>query len=141
MCWCWRRPCALMLVAIVLLLSLGAIAEDSGDGKKWEAPDRESRRANPVSADEQSKATGKKLYLRECADCHGPSGKGDGAGAKDLSRKPPDLASENVQKQTDGALFYKITKGRGEMPAYRKMLSDEERWHTVNYMRTLGGNQ
>ena len=40
---------------------------------------------------------------------------------------------------TDGELFWKITKGiHGIMPAgERKMPQDEERWHVVNYIRTL----
>jgi mono/diheme cytochrome c family protein len=127
----WRRCCALMLMGVALVAA----------GKAWEAPKRDAEKANPVRADEKSVAAGKKLYARECQECHGASGRGDGAGAKDLADRPPDLRAADVQKQSDGALFWKLGKGRGEMPSYRKMLSEEERWEVVNYVRTLKQKQ
>jgi mono/diheme cytochrome c family protein len=36
--------------------------------------------------------SGKKEYLRSCASCHGPTGKGDGPNAKDLQHRPKDLS-------------------------------------------------
>jgi hypothetical protein len=49
-----------------------------------------------------------------------------------------DFSSSEFQKQTDGALFYKTTFGREDMPEYSKKLPmDEDRWLIVNYMRTL----
>jgi hypothetical protein len=39
---------------------------------------------------------------------------------------------------TDGEVFWKITKGiTGIMPAGEKRMTEEERWHVVNYVRTL----
>ena len=38
---------------------------------------------------------------------------------------------------SDGELFYKVSKGRDEMPAYRRDLEDNQRWYLVDYMRTL----
>ena len=127
----------MVLTVCVGLMGVTA-AEDAEEGKQWVVPTRDAKKSNPVPGDDQSRAAGRQLYARECVDCHGERGKGDGPGARDLSERPPDLASEAVQKQTDGALFYKVTRGRGEMPAYRKMLKEDERWHLVNYMRTLG---
>ena len=34
---------------------------------------------NPIPTDDSSVAEGRKTYLRHCASCHGPSGKGDGS--------------------------------------------------------------
>lgn len=139
MCWCRRGTCAgVLIVAIAAASLVGAAAGDDAEGGKWIVPTREAQKANPHPNDAQSQAAGKKIYSRECSDCHGERGKGDGPGARDLSERPPDLSSEAVQKQSDGALFYKITRGRGEMPSYRKMLRDDQRWHVVNFMRTLG---
>jgi hypothetical protein len=44
---------------------------------------------------------------------------------------------------TDGEVFWKISKGiRGIMPAgENRMKTEEERWHVVNYVRTLGKDQ
>ena len=41
-----------------------------------------------------------------------------------------------AQSDTDGELFWKITNGRGAMPAWRQ-LPETERWQIVNYIRTL----
>jgi mono/diheme cytochrome c family protein len=43
-----------------------------------------------------------------------------------------------VKKQTDGALYWKISNGRGNMPPYKEALSDEQRWQLVVYLRELG---
>ena len=49
-----------------------------------------------------------------------------------------DFSSEELQAQTDGTLFYKITTGREDMPSFEKKITDEEdRWLIVNYVRQL----
>ena len=105
--------------------------------KLWKVPESAEKVKNPVRSTDASIATGKKLYAKECQDCHGKTGQGDGPGAKDLELKPPSLRADDFQSQSDGTLFYKITKGRSEMPSYRKSFTDVERWHVVNYLRTF----
>ena len=105
--------------------------------KLWKVPETAEKVKNPIKSTDASITTGKKLYAHECLDCHGKTGQGDGPGAKDLELKPPSLRSDDFQSQSDGSLFYKITKGRSEMPSYRKSLTDDERWHVVNYLRTF----
>ena len=39
---------------------------------------------------------------------------------------------------TDGEVFWKISKGiTGIMPTGERRMNEEERWHVVNYVRTL----
>jgi cytochrome c553 len=76
--------------------------------------------------------------VKECVPCHGATGRGDGPKAPDLKVNPGDLSSAETLRQTDGALFWKLTRGRTPMPAYRARFSDQERWMIVHYMRTLG---
>jgi mono/diheme cytochrome c family protein len=38
---------------------------------------------------------------------------------------------------TDGEHFWKITTGRGGMPSFVKDLTEEERWHVINYINTF----
>ena len=102
----------------------------------WKAPDRAARKPNPIPATEQSLKVGKQIYLKECQDCHGSAGKGDGPAAKDME-EIPDLALSKIQKQTDGELFYKISVGKKPMPGAEKNLTEEQRWHVVNYTRTF----
>jgi mono/diheme cytochrome c family protein len=107
-------------------------------GDEWKAPARQAKRQNPVPADEKSIAAGKTIYQKECLSCHGSSGKGDGPAAKDLPRKCGDLSDAKLWAQTDGALFWKITEGKTPMPAYDKLLKEEnDRWIVIHYIRTL----
>lgn len=103
----------------------------------WTAPASAAAKKNPVAADEKSKTEGKQLYLRQCMECHGRLGKGDGAKAKKLSRPPGDLSSDKVARETDGELFWKITAGKDPMESYEKSLSEQQRWEMVNFIRTL----
>ena len=125
---------AVVLVAGVCLSS-GRSDEDSA---KWKAPIREAEKKNPVPADERSATAGKALFAKTCASCHGPAGKGDGPKGRDLQPKPSDLTSPQVTAQSEGALYWKITTGRRPMPSFRKELPEEDRWHLVNYIRSLG---
>ena len=121
------------LLLLVLALPLVRGAEEA----PWKAPARAARKANPIPADEKSLAIGKELYGRECLSCHGSTGKGDGPRAKDLERNPGNLSSPKMWEQTDGELFWKITEGKRPMPSYEKTFTEEQRWHVVNYTRTL----
>jgi len=131
--------------------SRSILSQPSGGGAQqdfskntWELPADADKTKNPVSATEESIAKGKELYLDRnkgnCIFCHGETGAGNEASLPRLRRKPADLTSkERMSAMTDGELFWKITKGiTGIMPAGEKrMPQDEERWHVVNYIRTL----
>ena len=43
-------------------------------------------------------------------------------------------------KHSDGALFWKITQGRPPMTSFRTLLTDDQRWQVVNYIRTLAAH-
>ena len=130
---------ALFVVGMALAMTASAIsvsAAEEGDAE-WKAPSRAARKKNPREANDESVAAGKKVFQKECASCHGDSGEGDGAAAKDLAVKPKDLTGEHVSGQSDGALYWKITEGRAPMTAFKTLLTDDERWDVVNYIRTL----
>jgi mono/diheme cytochrome c family protein len=127
--------------SLVIFSTFAIIAPLALAAGKWKVPASAEQRKSPYKADEKSVAAGKRVYAKECSECHGKSGKGDGPGAKDLLERPPDLGASEVQRQSDGALFHKLTTGNGEMPAYRKLLSEDERWHLVNYLRSFGATK
>ncbi len=108
-----------------------ARAEEAG----WKAPPRAAKVVNPIKADKETVAAGQQLWSKECAACHGETGKGDGPQAKKLEVKLPPLSS--ISGQSDGELYWKVTSGRRPMPGYRKTLTDEQRWMVVNHMRSL----
>ena len=125
----------LLAVAVIEWSGAAARAADAGTGEPWQAPARAARKKNPIAADERSVIAGKAVYAKECLSCHGEGGKGDGPAAKDLNPKPNDLTAAKVWEQTDGALFWKLTEGKKPMPAYDKLLPDDDRWHVINYIR------
>jgi mono/diheme cytochrome c family protein len=102
---------------------------------EWKAPARASRKTNPIAADAASIKAGKVVYIAECVDCHGRRGAGDGPGARDLKSRVPALTNPDIWRQTDGALFWKLSTGRADMPGFEDMLSEEQRWHVLNYTR------
>jgi mono/diheme cytochrome c family protein len=119
-------------------LSFAFINIQQGKQEKWIAPATTSVVKNPVASNEQSIAAGKIIYTNICYDCHGKKGKGDGPKSADLDKNPQDFTKEDFQKQTDGALFWKITEGKKPMASYKKDLTEEQRWQVINYVRTLG---
>ena len=101
----------------------------------WNAPARASAKKNPVHADAASIARGKAVYTAECFTCHGSLGKGDGPQAAQLEINPGNLT--NLQGQSDGALFWKVSEGKKPMPTFSTKLSEQQRWDVVNYIKTL----
>ena len=94
---------------------------------------------------------GAELFANNCAFCHGTSGKGDGPVLQVMRDKynypqsnpggqytiTPDLTSDVVNAQPDVAIYAWITNGVTVMPPFNKLLTVEERWLAVNYIRTL----
>ena len=103
----------------------------------WVAPAGEKDKKNPLPADAQTIAQGKKVADVNCVSCHGAKGKGDGAAAVALNPKPADWTSAKVQAESDGEIFWKISTGRGAMPAWN-FLPERDRWALVRYIRSLG---
>jgi len=117
------------------ILVLGNSSQYNGE---WVAPEYSDTLTNPLSGKPKAIADGKKIYENACWTCHGLEGKGDGPAALKLSPKPADHTSQKVQNQTDGAIFWKLSKGKGDMPPFDKTLSKTQRWKLVSYIRSLG---
>ena len=94
-------------------------------------------RRNPIPATPASVQKGGELFVIYCTPCHGPQGKGNGP----VSTKfvpPADLTNADLQKgRTDGYWQSYLSAGGAVMPSYAEALSAEERWHVVNFLRTL----
>jgi mono/diheme cytochrome c family protein len=88
-----------------------------------------------LSVPAQAQSGGEALYKTKCAACHGADGKGETTVGK--ANKVRDLASADVQKQSDDELAAIIGNGKGKMPAYGKSLKPEQVKELVAYIRTL----
>ena len=121
----------------------GGQAQPDYSKNTWELPEDADKTKNPVATSAESIEKGKALYLERtkgnCIFCHGDTGSGNEANMPKLRRKPADLTNkERMTAMTDGEVFWKISKGiTGIMPAGEKRMTEEERWHVVNYVRTL----
>ncbi|HAP31406.1 MAG TPA: cytochrome c class I [Flavobacteriales bacterium] len=122
----------LFLMLSFVLFGLSSFAQDS-----WRAPESAKGINNPYTGNKIAAQKGQALYSKLCWTCHGKNGKGDGPAAANLKPKPNDFSSAELQKQTDGELFWKLSNGKGMMVPYKHSLNEEKRWQLINYIRTL----
>ncbi|MPZ15462.1 MAG: c-type cytochrome [Chloroflexi bacterium] len=94
---------------------------------------------NPYPPTEESLAIGQDIYRAQCQTCHGVNGRGDGPLASTLNPRPADFRVHMAAGHTDGELFSWLSNGvEGTgMPAFRDQLSEEERWHAINFIKTF----
>ncbi len=125
------------ILTIIGVISLALYSFTSYVQEEWKVPQKYENMVNPIDAGTDA-AIGKSLYKKHCKSCHGDEGYGDGPKADEMDGDLGDFSTEEFQAQSDGALFYKTTIGRDDMPEFtKKMPDDEDRWLIVNYMRTL----
>ena len=128
-----RRYLAFLASAVLVL----AAATASAQSDEWMAPARATKRPNPIPTSADSVAKGKAIYMKNCLSCHGETGQGNGPKAKDLDRKPKDLA-QVMKGQSDGAIFWKTYEGKKPMPSFEKDLQPDDVWNVINHMRAFG---
>jgi len=118
---------------LVLLIAPIVVAQNVNyqQDPNWRAPVEAAEKKNPLANQPELAAGGRKLFLRICIECHGRSGQG-------VKRNAADLQLPIVQRQSDGALFWKITNGNPDrgMPSFSR-LAELQRWQIVLHLRTL----
>jgi mono/diheme cytochrome c family protein len=81
---------------------------------------------------------GRQRFAIVCAPCHGIAGDGESVVARTMQRRrPPSLFEPRIAGLAPGAQYRAITAGYGVMPSYAALLSTEDRWAVVAYLRTL----
>jgi len=126
---------ATVLTAATALALLGVVFGQNTSYQqdpKWWASAEVAAKPNPLAQKPEATAGGKKLFQRNCVECHGAGGIG-------LEKKhAADLQLPVVQQQSDGTLFWKITNGNTDrgMPSFSR-LPELQRWQLVLYLRTL----
>jgi mono/diheme cytochrome c family protein len=98
---------------------------------------------NPVGRSVDTSRRAGTLYAQNCAMCHGATGDGQAVVAQHFQRAgrvaPVDLRGQRAASRTDGELHWILTNGLGGMPPFGSLLSDEERWHLVQFVRETQG--
>ena len=104
--------------------------------------DQASGLANPVPASAEALQQAGDLYRINCAMCHGQDGHGQGPVARYFAEAgvvpPVDFASDRVHGRTDGQLYWIVGNGLGGMPAFGRLLTDEQLWLLVHAIRAAG---
>lgn len=117
-------------LAVFLLLPHGTwlMAED------WTVPSDQKEQVAPFLFTPGSVEKGADLFLKNCQSCHGNPTRADFAR---MDPSPGDPASGKFRELSDGEMFYKISNGRGAMPQFKLILSEEDRWSLVSYLRSF----
>lgn len=133
-----RSKLSKLLLAIIFVAIVVSVAYTVSQGGPWVVPDSAKQVKNPLLPSEDNLKAAHTLYMDKCAECHGDSGKGDGDQAHMYSPLPSNLTdATHLDSETDGELFYKVTYGHKLMPAFRKRLTDRQRWQLVLLIRFL----
>jgi mono/diheme cytochrome c family protein len=93
---------------------------------------------NPIGNSPEVIAKGEELYNLYCFACHGETGFGDGPAGGAMGVRPANFHDPKFSKQLDGPVFWKLTNGKGNMPPFKEILKDEQRWTLVAYLKEFG---
>jgi mono/diheme cytochrome c family protein len=118
----------LVSLLFLQLISLTLMAQG------WIVPDEKRGKLSPFAFSEESRKTGERLYTINCMSCHGSPGKGNFI---NLVPSPGDPATEKIQHNSDGEIFFKITTGRGPMPSFKNKFSGNDIWNIISFLRSF----
>ena len=122
-----------LVLSLISSVMIAVAHEKTG----WIAPEEAKKIKNPIKSTQASIQKGKEIYEKKCALCHGARGDGKGPASAGLSPRPTNFEDSHGEKMSDGEHFWKITTGKGGMPSFEKDLTEEERWHVINYVNTF----
>jgi len=101
-------------------------------GQEWIVPEELAAVSNPSEYSLENVKLGKAIYTKNCKSCHGDPGKNNPLA---LVPMPVDIASEKMQANSEGAMFHKITSGKGIMPPFESTIPETDRWLLVNFIQ------
>ena len=119
----------LLLIILILQLFLPVLA-----GQEWVVPDDKKGKLSTFPFSDVTRKSGEKLFAVNCMSCHGTPGKGN---YLKLVPPPGDPATDKIQRNKDGEIFYKVTEGRGQMPSFKSVLTSNEIWNIISFLRSF----
>ena len=128
-----------MFLAAIFLAIIGVIGYFIYENNfKAMIPAEAKKLVNPIAPSPAVLQSIKPVYMEQCANCHGETGKGNGPDAMMYDPSPSDFTdAPAMSKFTDGEFFYQITEGKKPMPSFRKRLTQEQRWQLVLFVRSF----
>jgi len=103
--------------------------------QEWIVPADRKARLSPSEFTPQNLIEGELIYKNNCMSCHGTPGQNNFL--RELNPQPGDPAGEEYQMNSDGELFYKVSEGRGQMPGFKNVLSQNDIWSLISYVRSF----
>jgi mono/diheme cytochrome c family protein len=93
----------------------------------------------PALTDAEMKEA-ERLYLVNCAICHGMKLDGNGPLFKDgngpFASKPATLVGDpRYEAMPEGQMFYSVTYGKNAMGSYASQISSKQRWMVIHYIK------
>ncbi|MGH9194534.1 MAG: c-type cytochrome [Acidimicrobiia bacterium] len=136
-----RRPLALVAIALAIVaLGSAVLAGCGGGGSETQTNTTTTTTPPPADTAQTASSDGAQIYVARCVLCHGPQGRGDGPGAAGLNPKPRNHTdAAYMNSRTDEDLLSVIRDGKGQMPAWKSVLSEEQMRAVLAYVRTLAG--
>jgi len=127
---------ALFTLGNALLAGCGGKAEQATEGSS--TTQAESATPAPAAGATAGVVDGAKTYAEKCSVCHGAGGKGDGPGGAALNPKPRDHTDgAYMNARTDEQLLEVLRNGKGSMPAWKSVLSEEDLQAVLKHVRSL----
>ncbi|OGS00403.1 MAG: hypothetical protein A3G41_03195 [Elusimicrobia bacterium RIFCSPLOWO2_12_FULL_59_9] len=81
--------------------------------------------------------SGRRIYLQNCAACHGAAGDGKGPAAAALQPPPPAFTEKDFMRAASPLSFFQtvaVGVGGTAMASWAETLSESERWDVVAYL-------
>jgi cytochrome c553 len=80
-----------------------------------------------------------RLYLINCAICHGDKLDGMGplfkGGDGPFTAAPKNFMADDMKAMSEGTMFHSVTYGKGQMGSYASQLNTEQRWMIIHYIK------
>ena len=117
-----------------------------------DSPFRALETSDPA-AFEQHLLNGRRVYYQNCVYCHGDAMRGDGMYARGLNPIPTNFADAGaIALFQESFIFWRISKGGPglpeesgpwdtAMPAWEKMLTEDEMWDVVLFLYDFSGQK
>lgn len=98
---------------------------------------------NPITTlDSATMVEANRLYLVNCAICHGSKLDGNGplykGGDGPFPAKPATLVGDaKYEAMPEGQMYYSVTYGKNKMGSYASQLNTRQRWMVINYIKSM----
>ena len=119
---------------LVLASMLTFLLSGCGEGDQHRISESDTKSSQDQLQKESD--SGKRLYMANCAVCHGVQGKGDGIASVAL-KNPLNSFETSLSRMSDQEISRIILEGRGEMMAWSDHLNESQVLELIKHLRNI----